>query len=245
MAHPFEINLDTTVPATPEEVWDAVTRGPQIDSWFMGRNEVEPRQGGASRMEHPGFTIESTVTAWQPPTRFELRTPEDPDGGFHVFEYRIEAAGPGARVHWNHSGALTGDAWEAEYTAMGEGDPMYFRKLAEYLTYFRGRVATPIDAFGPNQGSSLTAASFLEALGLDAMPSADERVALPLDGLDPIDGVVDEASRSFLGVRTDEAMYRFIAGFEGTPMVGHHVFADVDHDAAVEAWTAWLARAFS
>lgn len=245
MAHPFEITLDTTVPATPEEVWDAVTSGPKIDSWFMGRNRVEPTQGGVSRTEYPGFTIESTVTAWQPPTRFQVRTPEDPDGGFHVFDYRIEAADPGARVRWNHSGALTGDDWEAEYTAMGEGDPMYFHKLAEYMTYFRGRVATPVDAFGPNQGPSLTAASFREALGLEAMPSVNDHVRLMPEGLDPIEGIVDHTSRSFLGVRTDDAMYRFIAAFEGTPVVGHHFFADVDHEEAVEAWTAWLARAFS
>jgi hypothetical protein len=66
------------------------------------------------------------------------------------------------------------------------------------------------------------------------MPSVDDRVRLVLDGLDPIEGIVDHTSRSFLGVRTDDAMYRFIAGF-----------ANVDHDEAVEAWTAWLARAFS
>jgi hypothetical protein len=77
------------------------------------------------------------------------------------------------------------------------------------------------------------------------MPSVDDRVRLVLDGLDPIEGIVDHTSRSFLGVRTDDAMYRFIAGFEGTPVVGHHLFANVDHDEAVEAWTAWLARAFS
>jgi uncharacterized protein YndB with AHSA1/START domain len=244
MGRRFEQRREAAVPVSPEEAWKAIATGPGIDSWFMGRNEVEPREGGASRMEHPGFTLESTVTAWEPPTRFQVRTPEDPDGGFHVFDYRIEAADPGARVRWNHSGALTGDDWEAEYTAMGEGDPMYFQKLAEYLTYFRGRVATPVDAFGPNQGPSLTAASFREALGLEAMPSVDDRVRLTLEEFDPIEGVVDCTSRSFLGVRTDDAMYRFIAGFEGTPMVGHHLFADVDHDAAVDAWTAWLARAF-
>ena len=245
MAHPFEIDLDTTVPATLEEAWDAVTSGPQIDSWFMGRNEVEPRAGGTSRTEHPGFTIESTVTAWEPPTRFAVRSLDDPDGGYHAFDYRIEPADVGARIRWTHTGALTGDDWEAEYAAMREGDPMYFRKLAEYLTYFRGRVATPVDAFGPNQGPSLSAASFREALGLRAMPSVDEPVHLELAGIAPIDGVVDESSRSFLGVRTDDAMLRFIASFEGTPMVGHHVFAMIDGGAAVEAWTQWLERAFS
>ncbi|MET7528070.1 hypothetical protein ABZS62_38215, partial [Streptomyces sp900116325] len=47
MTHPFEIGQETTLPASPEEVWEAITTGPGIDSWFMGRNEVEPREGGA------------------------------------------------------------------------------------------------------------------------------------------------------------------------------------------------------
>jgi uncharacterized protein YndB with AHSA1/START domain len=45
MAHPFEIRNEIEVDATPEEVWEAIATGPGVDSWFMGRNEVEPRQG--------------------------------------------------------------------------------------------------------------------------------------------------------------------------------------------------------
>ena len=37
------------VHATPEEVWQAIATGPGIDSWFMGRNEVEPGEGGRPR----------------------------------------------------------------------------------------------------------------------------------------------------------------------------------------------------
>lgn len=246
MAHPFETRHEATVPATPEQVWDAITSGPQIDSWFMGRNEVEPREGGVARFVDPAFTMESTITAWEPPTRFRFRSADDPGGGFHVFDYHVEPAPDGATVRWIHSGALSGDDWEKEYVAMGEGDPMYFGKLVEYLTYFRGRIATPVAAFGPNLGDGLTAAPYLEPLGLSAMPAVGDRVRLTPTGLEPMEGVVDAASKSFLGVRTDDALYRWIAGFEGTTMVGHHLFADdVDEQAEVDAWTAWLTRSFS
>ena len=246
MAHPFETRHEATVPATPEQVWDAITSGPQVDSWFMGRSDIETREGGVVRFEDPAFTMESTITAWQPPTRFAFRSPEDPEGGFHVFDYEVEPADQGATVRWIHSGALTGDDWEAEYVAMGEGDPMYFGKLVEYVTYFRGRTAVSIAAFGPNLGAGLTGERYCEPLGLDAMPQLGARVRLTPAGFDPIDGVVDASSRSFLGVRTDDAMYRFIAGFEGTTMVGHHLFADgVDGEAATRAWSDWLTRSFS
>ena len=61
----------------------------------------------------------------------------------------------------------------------------------------------------------------------------------------PIDGVVDHVSPSFLGVRTDDALYRFIRGYEGTVMVGHHLFADgVNEQAAAAGWRAWITRLF-
>jgi uncharacterized protein YndB with AHSA1/START domain len=51
MTHPFEIELHTELPATSEQVWEAIATGPGIDSWFMGRNEVEPLEGGRVTME--------------------------------------------------------------------------------------------------------------------------------------------------------------------------------------------------
>jgi hypothetical protein len=41
---------------------------------------------------------------------------------------------------------MLGDDWEAEYEAMSEGEPMYFRKLLEYLERFPGRTGVPINA---------------------------------------------------------------------------------------------------
>ena len=44
MPHEFEIGDEITVDATPEQVWEAIATGPGIDSWLMGRNQVEPHQ---------------------------------------------------------------------------------------------------------------------------------------------------------------------------------------------------------
>ena len=54
MAHPFELTHEIEVDASPEEVWEAIATGPGVDAWFMGRNEIEPRDGGATRMVLPG-----------------------------------------------------------------------------------------------------------------------------------------------------------------------------------------------
>lgn len=248
MAHPFELTNEFQVDATPEEVWDAIATGPGVDAWFMGRNEIEPREGGTVRTIMRGGTEESTVQAWEPPNRLAYRTPEGPDGALHAFEYIVEGRGKGSTVvRWVHSGFL-GENWESEYEGLSEGDPMYFDKLRVYLTYFRGRTATPVEAFGPAVPDRDEAWTTLHrALGLQSTPSLGDRVRLMPEGLPVLDGVVDWLSRDFLGVRTDDGIYRFmhIAAFGGITGVGHHVFDDaLDQKEAEEAWGAWLEKVF-
>jgi uncharacterized protein YndB with AHSA1/START domain len=56
MGHAFEHRHELTVPASPEQVWEAITTGPGIDSWYMGRNEVAD---GVVRTAFMGYTPES------------------------------------------------------------------------------------------------------------------------------------------------------------------------------------------
>ena len=86
---------------------------------------------------------------------------------------------------------------------------------------------------------------FRRGLGLSADAAEGDQVRLTPEGLEPIEGVVDYESPSFLGVRSTDALYRFIYGFDGTVMVGHHLFADdADADGARRAWQTWLMRLF-
>lgn len=243
MTHPFEIAQDLEVGATPEQVWDAIATGEGQDSWFMGRNTVEPREGGTTTFSIGGFTAESTVATWDPPHRFVTTGSPAPDGSFHQFDYTVDAReGGGSSIRFVHSGLLAGD-WEAEYEAMSEGDPMYLHKLVQYVTYFRGRYATSVEAFGPPEPDrARTMAAFRRGLGLRDEVGVGDEVRLTPEGLQPIDGVVDFVSPHFLGARSDDALYRFIHGFDGSVLVGHHLFAEgVDQEQAQRMWTAWLA----
>jgi hypothetical protein len=48
-----------------------------------------------------------------------------------------------------------------------------------------------------------------------------------------------------LGVRTSDALYRFVGG-GGMVGVGHHLFADgVDPTEAERAWQSWLTELFA
>jgi hypothetical protein len=171
---------------------------------------------------------------------------EAPDGSFHQFDYRIEdRGGSRAAIRYVHSGMLSGD-WEAEYEAMSEGDPMYLHKLVQYLTYFTGRFAVGVEVQGPQVPDRDHAmAEFRRGLGLSGEVTEGDHVRLTPEGLAPMEGVVDYVSPHFLGVRTSDALYRFIHGFDGTAMVGHHLFADgVDQQEAERAWGSWLTSLF-
>ena len=246
MPHEFEVRAEIAVDATPEQVWEAITTGPGINSWFMGRNEVEPREGGTVRMSLPGWTMESTVTAWQPSERLAFQGNENPDGSLHAFEYLVEGRGGGSTVvRLVHSGFL-GDNWQEEYDALSKGDGMYLRKLALYLKHFPGRTSTyAMFAPGPQLPDRDQAwGAFMDVLGLSGTVTEGEPVRLTVAGLTPVDGVVEFASQpTYIGVRTPDGMYTFIHGYQDTVVVEHHNFSDGVHGNAIEqAWQSWLDR---
>lgn len=245
MAKPFEVVVEQVVEATPEEAWEAIATGPGMDGWFMGRNEIEPGLGGIVRTQLPDFTMESTITAWEPLHRFTNASPQaEPDGRFMAFELTIEGRGGTTVVRLVHSGFLPDDIWEDEFEALKNGDPAYIFKLAQYLKHFRGRRAVPVSAWGAQVESASAWSAFQRALGVGPQAAIGDRVQASLPGVGAIDGVIDYRTADFLGVRTNDGLYRFIVAMGGTA-IGHHIYADVDPAATQAAWEAWLNGVFA
>jgi hypothetical protein len=132
---------------------------------------------------------------------------------------------------------------------MMKGGDLYFRTLLAYLTYFRGRSAWPIGAYGPPVADWAQARQVLTAaLGLTTRVAEGDPVRCTLAAsLPPLDGVVDYVTAEHLGVRTADALYRFLRGFYGCGMVlAHHVFSEPPDRAAVaRAWQDWLVHLFT
>jgi uncharacterized protein YndB with AHSA1/START domain len=152
MGHEFEVRKEIELPATPEQVWDAIATGPGLDSWFMGRNEIEPREGGAARLTIAGHTDEATVVGWEPGKRFADRTATADDGSFMATEYLIEGRDQGSTVLRMVQSGVLGDNWETEFEAMKVGWDLYLGTLAAYLRHFPGRTATPVTVIRPDAG---------------------------------------------------------------------------------------------
>jgi uncharacterized protein YndB with AHSA1/START domain len=244
MSHEYEVLMEVEVPATPEQVWDAIATGPGIDGWFMGRTVVEPAEGGAVRTDMGDFTMESTVTAWEPGKRFGYRTLPDPDGSFMALEWLIEGRDGGSTVLRSvGSGFIGADDWEGEYDGLRKGGAYYFHTLAQYVTHFADRPVTAVSVAlpGPADRAEMWAAVH-RGLGLPGAPAVGDRVRLTPAGPAPIDGVVDYATEDFLGVRSGDALYRFFPRMAGALAVEHHLFAaGVDQGAQERVWQTWLA----
>jgi len=248
MPRAWEDRKEVEIDASPEQVWEAIATGPGIDSWFMGRSQVEPGAGGTVRTAIGANELESIVTRWEPPHRFGYRGRETEEGRFIAFEYQIEGRAGGSTVlRLVASGFLPGDNWEAEFEAMTTGGDLYFQTLVQYLLYFRGRTAWPISVFGPTVADWGQARQVLTgALGLTVgVAEGDPVRCTPVAGLPPMEGVVDYAYADHLGVRTPDALYRFLRGFYGGVVVGHHMFTEGRDSAAEQAWQGWLTALFA
>jgi uncharacterized protein YndB with AHSA1/START domain len=236
MPREFETTNEMTVDATPEQVWDAIATGPGVDAWFMGRTEIEP--GKTVRTEFPGgFALDSAVTDWDPPHRLAYRGEPNDDGEFHAFEFLVEGrAGSATVVRVVHSGALAN--WDDEYEAMREGDAMYFSKLATYVSHFAGATAASVQLEHAVDGDhEEVMARLRDRLGLPDGVAEGDRVRATPDGVEPLDGVVDYVTPYALGLRTDDAMIRFLHGM-GALVVGEHRY----HGGAPRDWQGWLER---
>ncbi|MFE0103124.1 SRPBCC domain-containing protein [Streptomyces sp. NPDC059009] len=234
----FEIVREFEVDAAPGEVWDALTIGTGGWLWPL---EYEPRVGGAA-------PFGGTVTRWEPPHRLTGRTDGPgrlpPGQSRNELDQTIEPRDGGRRswVRYAHRGAFTAD-WDTLYDAASRHTDFYLHTLRQYLTYFPGRLAAFASVHGP--AASTTPDAF-EALGRELCLPADaaEGARLRVDAPGgPLDAILDFRTRCFIGLRTEDALYRFFGRnhFGGPVGVSVHDFgphADAKHNEL--AWRDWL-----
>jgi uncharacterized protein YndB with AHSA1/START domain len=237
MSRAFEITREVDLPASPDDVWTAITA--DTAAWQFPTGLEVPADGG------PPANV--PVETWEPPHRLVIRI-QSPDGTFNALDYTIEArAGGTAHLRYVHSGILA-DGWEDQYDAIGGHTDFYLATLAEYLEHFNGRPVTYVGQpsagiEGPETAGDPDAMDTLRAaLGLSADARAGDRVEASLGDAGTLDGVVDYATPEFLGVRTADGLYRFFGRNHYGSVVGMsaHLFAGaVDaaaHEAALKAW---------
>jgi hypothetical protein len=232
MAKEFEIVREVELPGTPEAVYRAVSTSEGNASWLF------PSEGGTPDVSS------------KPPHELTVRE-EGPDGWFNQLEFRIEARGDGAWLRYVHSGVFDDENWDAQYDAVNAHTDFYLHTLGQYLEHFSPRTATyvgggPGGLMGPEASMRPDAFDRLQAaLGVPNGASPGESVRLAQDD---VDGVIDYRTDKFLGIRTDDALYRFFGrnAFGGPVGMSIHHFGDgVDAEKVGAAWTDWLAKVYA
>lgn len=219
MGHAFEGTEEVEVPASVEDVWEAIATGPGIDSWFMGRNEVA---NGQVKLAFGQYQPTSSITAWDPPHHFAHDSGKAPDGRFIAYEFLVEGREQSSTVlRMVTSGFLPGDDWADEFEAMTLGNALFWRTLVEYLHHFPGRTARPLTVFGPMITDWDAAWKKLDAALPEVLPGAVEY----------------HRNAHTIGLRTERGMYRFLRGFFGPMIAAHHVF---EGDESEQDWQSFL-----
>jgi hypothetical protein len=226
----FEIREEVTLPATPEQVWEAIATSDGLAAWF------QPADIG------PDSAI---VVDWQPSTRLVTEFPGAAPESMHRFEWVMDKQGQGTRLRLVYTG-VERDDWDEKFTA--QGWEMYLATLREYLAHFAGRPATYIEAEGPPSSADARLwGTLLDAVGLVEPIQPGHDVHIDLARVAPIHGNIDYVSAHFIGLRSTEALIRF----HGRAPVGltvaishHHYGADNDAVSMTRAWQEWLGAVF-
>ena len=238
MSREFEITREVDLPAAADDVWTAITADPAAWQFPTG---MEIPAGASPPQGAP-------VTTWDPPNRLVIRI-ESPDGTFNALDYTIEArAGGTAHLRYVHSGILADD-WEDQYDAIDGHTDFYLHTLGQYLEHFNGRQVTYVGQpsagiEGPESAGEPEAMDTLRAaLGIGAGAAVGDAVHADLGGAGSLDGVIDYLTPEFVGIRSDDGLWRFFGRNHFGSVVGMsaHVFRDdVDAAAAEAALKAWL-----
>ena len=234
MAREFEIRREAELAGTPEDVWHAVATDEGNAAWLF-----------------PGLADPDNATVWDPPHRLVMRM-EGPDGWFNQIEDVIEARdGSTTVLRYVHSGIFAED-WDDQYDSAGQHTDFYLHTLGEYLRHFSGRPATYIGGEGSSglEGpeSSTRPGSFgvlKRALGVGDDASVGDRVRF---GPDQVEGELDYVHPHFLGIRTEDGLYRFFGrdAWGWATGMSAHLFADgIDKERTERAWAEWLKELYS
>jgi uncharacterized protein YndB with AHSA1/START domain len=252
------VEMETVVPGTPEQVWQALATGAGNTAWFT-KTTIDERVGGALRFEfgaQGGSAGE--VTTWEPPHRFGYLEREWSPGAPPVATEITITSRSGDRcvVRMVHSLFSSTDDWDDQMEGFEKGWPAFFEVLRIYLAHFAGRPAASFVAMVQVSGEHLEVWKRLTAqLGI-ARVDAGDRCTTPQP--EQLSGVVErieqDAQQRFVLMRLDAPApgVAIIGTYDARPLVNvsANVYFYGDNAAAhatasEQTWRAWLTESFA
>lgn len=255
------VEMEFSVPGTPEQVWHAIATGPGISAWFIPTT-VDEKVGGAITFDfgeenctEPGRP--GVVTGWEPPTRFSY---EEPDWSANtpvpspLATEVVVIARSGGRcvVRMVHSLFTDSGDWDDELESFETGWAGCFEVLRTYLAHFPGKQAASVRVTtGPSGDATQVWARLTSALNLAGANVGDYRETPT--GTPRLAGAIEcvrqDGGHRELTIRLDApsdgvaVVGAYQMGAEARGMVGLYYYgADAAETAAAEKpkWEQWL-----
>ena len=255
------VEVETEIPGTPEDVWQAIATGPGISAWFVPTEfEAGPDGTPSKVISHFGPTPDmdnvADITAWEPPHRFAAEGPMGiPNAPAFATEWVVEARSGGTCVvRVVHSFFADSDEWDEQLTGAESGWPGFFRILRLYVSHFRGQQSKILQlmAMSPSPEEEVWS-SLTSALGVAGAQVGERRS--PSAGTPPLAGVVEwtgeGTNHHVVLLRLDEpgpgilSLGAFFMGGQVCVVMNFYLYGEgaaaiVERDQPL--WQAWLAE---
>ena len=132
-----QIVKETTIAATPDEVWEALSDARELTRWFPVEARVEPGLGGSIWLSWgEGAGGEAPITAWEPGRRLEWTETRGPVK--LAVDFHLTPRDGGTVVRLVQSGFGDGPEWDDEFHMTTGGWTYFMAHLKWYLEHHRG-----------------------------------------------------------------------------------------------------------
>lgn len=143
------IELERTLDASPEEVWDALTTPDGLERWFPLEARVDPGVGGSIWLSWgPGADGEAPIRIWEPGRRFGWTESHGTDADGRpiqvTVDFHIEGREGSTVVRLVQSGFSASSDRDEMYDALTDGWTHFLFNLAFYFLRHRGRKRTMV-----------------------------------------------------------------------------------------------------
>jgi uncharacterized protein YndB with AHSA1/START domain len=168
------IEMEVTIDAPAEAVWDALSTGVGMERWFAPSARVKPGKGGSVFVSWGGGVEgEGRIEVWEPNRRIAWSEPAGSGQVRFMVDFELEArAGGTTKLRLVHSGFGEGANWDEHYDATKAGWTYFLFNLDWYLVHHRGTVRRMISSRrGTERPVAEVWQSLLGRLGIDLSES--------------------------------------------------------------------------
>jgi uncharacterized protein YndB with AHSA1/START domain len=148
------VEIETIVPGTPEQVWQAIATGPGVAAWYV-KAQIDEHVGGKIVLDFgANGTATGEVTVWEPPRRFGYIEREWREGAPPLATEITVIGRSGARcvIRMVHSLFASTNDWDDQLENYESGWPGFFEVLRLYLAHFTGAKAACFHVMGSVKG---------------------------------------------------------------------------------------------